>query len=184
MVSYRRILLCAVTCGLVLFTGCQPKQTATSSPATNAQQTKTPAQQKQAGPLPDSAFKAQITAPDPPERLRTGQVAIINIKVKNTSDVIWYQRGGATTDRSDNKFYIAAGSRWLDKDGKLTSETEGHNGIPKDLKPGEETEMVLQITAPKQPGEWTMQLDMIQEGVNWFSAKGSPVTNVKVQVVK
>ena len=44
--------------------------------------------------------------------------------------------------------------------------------------------MTLQITAPKEPGEWTMQLDMVQEGVTWFSEKGSPVTNVKVQVVK
>lgn len=184
MVSYRRVFFYSVIGGLVLFAGCKPKQPATNSTANNAQQTKTPAQQKQAGPLPESGFKAQITAPDPPERLRTGQVAIINIKVKNTSDVIWYQRGGLTTDRSDNKFYIAAGNRWLDKDGKLTSETEGHNGIPKDLKPGEETEMTLQITAPKEPGEWTMQLDMVQEGVNWFSERGSPVTNVKVQVVK
>jgi hypothetical protein len=184
MVSYRNVFLGAVVAGLVVFTGCKPKQPATNSGASNAQQTKTPAQQKTAGPLPDSGFKAQITAPDPPERLRTGQVAIINIKVKNTSDVIWYQRGGLTTDRTDNKFYIAAGNRWLDKDGKLTSETEGHNGIPKDLKPGEETEMTLQITAPKQPGDWTMQLDLVQEGVNWFSERGSPVTNIKVQVVK
>ena len=184
MVSYRIVFLCAVIAGLVVFAGCKPKQSATNSAASNAQQTKTPAQQKTAGPLPDSGFKAQITAPDPPQRLRTGQVAIINIKVKNTSDVIWYQRGGLTTDRTDNKFYIAAGNRWLDKDGKLTSETEGHNGIPKDLKPGEEIEMTLQVTAPKQPGDWTMQLDMVQEGVNWFSERGSPVTNIKVQVVK
>ena len=182
MVNYRRVLLGALIAALIVFAGCKPKQTATS--ASNASQTKTSAQQKQAGPLPDSGFRAQINAPDPPERLRTGQVTIINIKVKNTSDVIWYQRGGVATDRTDNKFYIAAGNRWLDKDGKLTSETEGHNGIPKDLKPGEETEMTLQITAPKQPGEWTMQLDMVQEGVNWFSERGSPVTNVKVQVVK
>ena len=184
MTSYRKFLLFVVICGLVLFAGCKPKQPASNSVGSNAQQTKTPAQQKTAGPLPDSGFKAQITAPDPPQRLRTGQVAVINIKVKNTSDVIWYQRGGLTTDRSDNKFYIAAGNRWLDKDGKLTSETEGHNGIPKDLKPGEEIEMTLQVTAPKQPGDWTMQLDMVQEGVNWFSERGSPVTNIKVQVVK
>lgn len=184
MGTYRKILLVGVIGCLVVIAGCKPKQPATNSAASNAQQAKTPAQQKQAGPLPDSGFKAQITAPDPPERLRVGQVAIINIKVKNTSDVIWYQRGGVTTDRTDNKFYIAAGNRWLDKDGKLTSETEGHNGIPKDLKPGEETEMTLQITAPKQPGEWTMQLDLVQEGVSWFSERGSPVTNIKVQVVK
>lgn len=184
MVRYRRVPLCSVIICLVLFAGCKPKQPATNSAGNNAPQAKTPVQQKEAGPLPDSGFKAQITAPDAPERLRVGQVAIINIKVKNTSDVIWYQRGGVTSDRTDNKFYIAAGNRWLDKDGKLTSETEGHNGIPKDLKPGEETEMALQITAPRQPGEWTMQLDMVQEQVAWFSEKGSPVTNIKVQVVK
>src|SRR5689334_16868581 len=183
MCTYRKLLLCAVVACLVLLAGCKPKPTASNS-AGNAQQTKTPAQQHVAGPLPDSGFRAVITATDPPQRLRTGQVAIINIKVKNTSDVTWYQRGGVTTAQTDNKFYIAAGNRWLDKDGKLTSETEGHNGIPKDLKPGEETEMTLQITAPKQPGDWTMQLDMVQEGVNWFSERGSPVTNVKVQVVK
>jgi hypothetical protein len=182
MVSHRKISVCAVIACLLLFAGCKPKQTVTNSSASNAQQT--PALQRVAGALPDSGFRAQITAPDPPARLRTGQVAIININVKNTSDVIWYQRGGLTTDRTDNKFYIAAGNRWLDKDGKLTSETEGHNGIPKDLKPGEATEMTLPITAPKQPGEWTMQLDMVQEGVAWFSERGSPVTNVKIQVVQ
>jgi len=70
MVSYRKILTGAVIGCLVLFAGCKPKQTAPNAPGSNAQQTKTPAQQKVAGPLPDSGFKAQITAPDPPERLR------------------------------------------------------------------------------------------------------------------
>lgn len=180
---YEKALLCAAIACVILFASCTPKQTV-PCPPTNAEPTQTPAQPKVAGPLPNSGFRAQITAPDPPARLRTGQVAVINIKVKNASDVIWYRIGGLTTDRSDNRFYIAAGNRWLDKDGKLTSETEGHNAIPKDLKPGEETEMTLQITAPKAPGEWTMQLDMVQEGVAWFSEKGSPVTNIKVQVVK
>jgi len=184
MVTCRNISVCGVIACLLLSVGCKPKQAPTNSSATNARQTSTPAQPKTAGPLLDSGFRAQITAPDAPERLRTGQVTVINIRVKNASDVIWYQRGGPTTDRTDNKFYLAAANRWLDKDGKPTSETEGHNGIPKDLKPGEETEMTLQITAPKQPGEWTMQLDMVQEGVSWFSDKGSPVTNIKVQVVK
>ena len=163
--------------------GCKT-QPATEAPPANAPQAKTPAQQKGAGPLPDSGFKAEITALDPPDRLRPGQPSVINIKVKNISDVIWWQRGGETTDRTDNKFYIAAANRWLDKDGKVSSEIEGHNGIPKDLKPGEETEMTLQITAPKQPGEWFMELDMVQEGVAWFHEKGSQTTRVKVQVVK
>ena len=140
-------------------------------------------QQKAAGPLPDSGFKAEIIVLHAPERLRPGQVSVINIKVKNNSDVFWWQRGGETTDRTDNKFYIAAGNKWVHKNGMMTSETEGHNGIPKDLKRGEEIEMSLKITAPGKPGEWIMELDMVQEGVAWFHEKGSPTTRVKVQVV-
>jgi hypothetical protein len=168
-------------CGL--FAACKPTHPPTrSTTTTNA--ANAPAESQVAGPLPDSGFNATIKLPDPPAKLRTGEIRTINITVKNNSNTIWWRRGGQTTNRTDNKFYIAAANRWLDKDGKPTSETEGHNGIPKDLKPGEETEMTIQITAPKQPGEWTMQLDLVQEGVAWFSEKGSTATNIKVQVVK
>jgi hypothetical protein len=180
--TLRNSALCALLSLLALLTGCRT-QPSNNAPTTNASQANTPVQQRVAGPLPDSGFKAEVSVVDPPERLRPGQVAVINIRVKNTSDVIWWQRGGETTERTDNQFYIAAGNKWLDKDGKITSETEGHNGIPKDLKPGEEAEMTLQITAPKQPGEWFMQLDMVQEGVSWFHERGSPATKVKVNVV-
>jgi hypothetical protein len=116
--------------------------------------------------------------------MRTGQVETVKIKVKNLSPVEWFQRGGEINDRTDNKFYIAAGSRWLNPDGKPSSEVEGHNGIAANIAPGEEIEMTLQITAPKTPGEWTMELDMVQEAVTWFGEKGSPTTKIKVTVVK
>jgi hypothetical protein len=61
---------------------------------------------------------------------------------------------------------------------------KGHNGIPKDLKPGDETEMTLLITAPKGPGEYIIELDMVQEAVSWFGDKGSPKTTTKVTVVR
>jgi hypothetical protein len=172
------IVLLAAGC-VTLATGCKPKPTTIGSPGSSA----TPVS-RTAAPLPDSGFKAQVTPADPPTKLRAGQKEVITVKVKNASDVIWWQRGGEINDRPDNKFYIAVGNRWLDKEGKLTSETEGHNGIPKDLKPGEEAEMTLQITAPKEPGEYTLSLDMVQEGVSWFGEKGSPTTKAKVTVVK
>ena len=156
----------------------------TNAPTTANNSAPSAESRKTAGPLADEGFKAEISIAEPPKQLRAGQVEIINIKVKNTSSIIWWQRGGEVNDRADNTFFIAAGNRWLDKDGKLTSEPEGHNGIPRDLKPGEEVEMALQITAPKTPGEWTLDLDMVQEGVAWFSEKGSPTTKVKVMVVK
>ena len=175
-----RMLLLAAGCTLAIGCG-QKKPTATALPAASPS---APVDSKAAGPLPDGGFKAQISLPDPPTKLRAGQKEVITVKVKNASDVVWWQRGGEINDRPDNKFYIALGNRWLDKDDKLTSETEGHNGITRDLKPGEEAEMTLQITAPKQPGEYTLSLDMLQEGVSWFGEKGSPTTKAKITVVK
>jgi len=174
-----RIGLLAMACAAAIVgAGCKKAANPTAPGQTG------PVESKTAGPLPDKGFKAQITIPDAALKLRAGQKETIMVKVKNTSDVVWRQRGGETNDRPDNKFYIAVGNRWLDKDGKPTSETEGHNGISKDLKPGEEAEMTLQITAPKEPGEYTLSLDMVQEGVAWFGEKGSPTTKVKVTVVK
>jgi hypothetical protein len=175
------LLAMSVACGLVV-SACKPKTT--TNTAAPAQTVKPQSDSKAAGPLPEKGFKAQIIMSDMPLRLRMGQLETITVKVKNTSDVVWWQRGGETNDRSDNKFYIALGNHWLDKDGKRTLDLEGHNGIPKDLKPGEETEMTLLITAPKEPGEYTMELDMVQEGVSWFADKGSPTTKAKVMVVR
>jgi hypothetical protein len=175
------LLPVAIAC-VIVAASCQPKPaTNTASPAQSANG---PVVSKTPGPLPDRGFKAQVTMSDAPLQLRAGQKENITVKVKNTSDVIWWQRGGETNDRSDNKFYIAVGNRWLDKDGKRTTDTEGHKGVGKDLKPGDETEVPLLITAPKEPGEYTIELDMVQEGVAWFGEKGSPTTKAKVTVVR
>ena len=176
-----RIALPAILACALLILGCAKKPSTASAPGSNPTQ---PSVSKAAGPLRASGFKAQITLAEPPSRLRAGQKEVITLKVKNASDVTWWQRGGEVNDRPDNKFYIAAGNHWLDKDGKRTSDLEGHNGIPKDLKPGEEAEMTLQITAPKEPGEYTLEIDMVQEAVNWFGERGSPTTKAKVTVAK
>jgi len=42
----------------------------------------------------------------------------------------------------------------------------------------------LGITAPKSPGDYTLEIDMVQEGVAWFSEKNSPTAKTKITVVK
>jgi hypothetical protein len=134
--------------------------------------------------LPSSAFKAEITLIDPPTKLRTGQKETIRVKIKNNSDVKWWARGARVNTSSNNKFYIAAANRWLKADGSLLTNMDGRYGIPKDLAPGEETECPLVVTAPQQPGEYTLEIDLVQEQVAWFSDKGSPTAKTKITVVK
>jgi len=139
---------------------------------------------KEAEALPEAGFRAELTLPDPPARLRAGEKHTLRVLVKNASGVFWWARGGAVNSRTDNKFYLAAGNRWLGPDGKLVTDMDGRHGIGRDLRPGEQTEVPLAITAPAQPGDYTLEVDLVQEQVAWFSDKGSPTARAKVTVVK
>src|SRR5215813_3093669 len=134
--------------------------------------------------LPTNGFKAAITLVEPPSKLRTGQKETIRVKIRNASEAMWWARGAQVNASSSNKFYIATGNRWLKADGSILTDMDGRSGIGKDLKPGEETEVPLVITAPKDPGEYTLEIDVLQEQVAWFGDKGSPTAKTKIQVVK
>jgi hypothetical protein len=177
----KNCLLALTACCLLATWGCGKSQPATSNNETPA----TPAKAVGDGPtaLPDNGFKAVISVVDPPARLRTGQKQNIQVKVKNVSDVLWYARGAAVNTSSSNKFYIAVGNRWFGDDGgKLVTDMDGRHGLDRDLKPGEETEVPLVITAPKDPGDYILDLDLVQEQVAWFHDKGSQTMRVKIRV--
>jgi hypothetical protein len=174
------VLLCV--CALLTANACSgSKPTAGNTNAGNQNQTPS---KKDAAALAEAGFRAQITLVDPPAKLRAGQKETIQVKIKNASDVQWYARGGEVNTNPDNRFYIAAGDRWLKEDGTLVTNMDGRYGLSKDLKPGEEDEIPLQITAPKEPGTYMLEVDLIQEQVAWFSDKGSQTARTKITVVR
>ncbi|MGH9967890.1 MAG: hypothetical protein ACREBG_08695 [Pyrinomonadaceae bacterium] len=171
-------LLWAIVIGASLLAACASNQPGTSTANTGASSPDLP---YATAPLPDNGYKAKITLANPPGKMRAGQKEIIQVKVRNASDVPWKVRGGG----EDNKFYIAAGNLWLEANGeKLLTKMDGRHGLPKNLNPGEEVEVPLQITAPKDLGEYILEVDLVQEQVAWFKDKGSPTIKVKVSVVK
>ena len=151
---------------------------------TNKPELKTNAVPTTPAALPDEAYKAQVTLVSPPDKLRAGEKVVVQVKIKNVSNLQWWARGAPANTRSDNKFVIAAGNRWLKADGSLLSNMDGRYGLSKDLKPGEEEEVPLLVTAPTTLGEYTLEVDVVQEGVTWFSDKGSPTAKTKITVAK
>jgi hypothetical protein len=172
----------------IFLVACKPGPTPTGvepGPAANRQSSaSSPAQSDEPAALSNNGFKAQITLVDAPQKMRAGEKQTIRLRIKNASEVMWWARGGRVNKRPDNKFYLAAGNRWLNADGSLLTNMDGRYGLPRDLAPGEEAELSLGITAPKSPGDYTLEIDMVQEGVAWFSEKGSPTAKTKISVVK
>jgi hypothetical protein len=183
------LTVCAIAIALAGAAACRRKQTAAvnnNNAASNANaNANQQAQSKEPRALPDSGFKAQITLPGAPAKLRAGQQERVQVNIKNASEVFWWARGGEQNERTDNKFYLAAGDRWFKADGTtLVTDMDGRHGLLKDLKPGEETEVPLLVTAPKEPGEYILEVDLVQEQVGWFSDKGSPTARTKITVVR
>ena len=177
---FTKLFTLALACALVVIAaGCRSR-TETGSVNTNA----APAPTQTPGPLPDSGFKAQLSLPNAPTKLRVGEKGSVQVRVKNASDVFWWWRGAEVNTREDSSFVIAAGNRWLKPDGSLVTDMDGRYGISKDLKPGEETEVPLLVTAPTEPGDYTLEVDLVQEQVSWFGDKGSPTVRAKVTVVR
>ena len=54
--------------------------------------------------------------------------------------------------------------------------------LPYDLNPQGEIELPLTITAPENPGNYVLEVDMVQEGISWFSLKGSKSLRSNIRV--
>jgi hypothetical protein len=129
-------------------------------------------------PLPDRAYKAELSLPEPLTTMKAGEKRTIKVKVKNASDVLWIVYGTADSV----KYRVAVGNSWLDSKGQVITRMDGRYGLPANLGPGREVEVPLLITAPAQPGDYILELDMVQEAVVWFKDKGSQPLKVNVKV--
>lgn len=138
----------------------------------------TPAVTEANAPLDDDAFIAGLSVSDLPAAMRPGQRASIRVVVKNASEFVWPSRG-----RKDFTYSITVSDTWLAADGEtLVNNLDGRGTLPHDLWPGESAEVALQIVAPKEPGEYVLEVGLVQEGIAFFKDKGSETWREKVKV--
>jgi hypothetical protein len=61
---------------------------------------------------------------------------------------------------------------------------DGRSPLLFDLRPGDEIELPLTITAPQHEGDYVLEIDMVQEAVSWFGEKGSKTLRSRVRVTR
>lgn len=126
----------------------------------------------------DEDYRADITALDPPAAMRPGERRALRFRVRNLGREAWPARGAA-----GGRFQVNIGDRWLDASGRrVVNDLDGRTALAADLAPGAEAEMVLHVTAPREPGSYVLDIDMIHEGVTFFREKGSQSLLLPVRV--
>jgi hypothetical protein len=126
------------------------------------------------GAFAASDYREQIVAVDPPSSMRPGEKVDIRFKVKNLGSATWPAVG-----TKDFRYQINMGNRWISAG---SSAEDNRAAMKADLPPGGEVEMTLTVNAPRAPGEYTLEIDMVHEGVTWFKERGAQPLHLRVRV--
>jgi hypothetical protein len=130
--------------------------------------------------FPYADYRAEISLKEKesPALMRAGTQAALRFRVRNAGGSVWPARGDAK-----GMYQVNIGDRWLDAEGdKVVNDLDGRTALLADLPPGGEVEMMLTVKAPREPGEYVLEIDMIHEGVTFFREKGSRVLTLRVRV--
>jgi 4-amino-4-deoxy-L-arabinose transferase-like glycosyltransferase len=128
-------------------------------------------------PLSEGGFRASLEVISSPNILQAEQQGTLRVLVKNNSNHLWLGR-----ERTGGGYQVSLGNHWLDSRGNVIINDDGRAAVLKDLKPGEQAELKLVVNAPKTPGDYLLELDMLQEGVSWFGLRGSPTLQLPVRI--
>jgi len=110
-------------------------------------------------------LRCQLDVDGVPPRVARGETIRPVIKVRNTGDSIWLAEpvsfGG----------YVTVGCKILNAEGRLVTDSLGRTFLPADIYPDQEATVTMAIELPQScaPGRYTLQFDLVDELVRWFS---------------
>jgi SAM-dependent methyltransferase len=127
--------------------------------------------------LPDEAFRAKLRLLDVPARLAAGSRRPVIVRVRNVSEHVWPAPGGGP-----HQYPIRVGNRWRQESDGVVVADDGRAELPGSLRPGEQADVELTVTAPRLPATYGLEVDLVQELVAWFRDKGSFAAHAVVHV--
>ena len=134
-----------------------------------------------ASSVPDSRqpgrLSARIQASEGPQEVTAGGTLRLNFSVTNTGDTLWL------VQRSAPRGTVRLGIKILDAHGATVEEFHGKPMLPSALAPGEKVNLLLEHPAPRLPGAYTLEIDLLDQEICWFAQAGSVVYAVPVTVV-
>jgi hypothetical protein len=122
-----------------------------------------------------TSFSQEITSSIHEFQVKPGGSYTVPISVKNTGTQPWFGGKQATS--------VDAGYRWIDGKGNVLPIEGNRAELDRpSVQPGESDQLKLQVTAPPDPGSYTLWISMVQEGVAWFYAQGTKPLVLQVAV--
>lgn len=129
-------------------------------------------------PLAGGSVRALLNSRELPATLTAGRRQSFELLVRNIGGETW----PAVSDAA-GRYAVSLRARWLRADGVLVKDREATARIPYDMEPGDTAGLRLEVVAPDVPGEYVLELDVVQEGVAPSGARGPKPLRVHVKVL-
>jgi subtilisin family serine protease len=111
---------------------------------------------------------------DTPSTLTANQVVTVNLRLMNYGTKTWPVTG-------TNPIYVSY--RWRDISGNVVGAgTELYTILPLAVAPGGSVDVTVQLKAPIYSGGYTLEWDLVEKNVTWFSWQGALVLEKTLMV--
>jgi hypothetical protein len=108
-----------------------------------------------------------------PHEASRGQRIVGTIELTNEGWDVWSSEG-------DGNVFISY--HWLDGKGQMVTFDGDRTPLPRPIASGERCDVSITIVAPLASGSYRLAIDLVREGVTWFSQAGRPWVEVAFTV--
>lgn len=133
--------------------------------------TPAPLRRTSAPPRLEGSHDVEYVALDAPAVVAAGTTITCTLTLRN--------RGWRTLSSADAIF---ASYHWLDRKGTVVVQDGERSPLPRAVAPGSACTITLRVGTPAAPGRYTLAVDLVEEGVTWFSDAGAPMLRRAVRV--
>jgi SAM-dependent methyltransferase len=120
-------------------------------------------------PRRQGAHDVEYVSLDAPASAPAGTTLLCALTLRNNSWRLWEPP-------------IVASYHWLDASGAVVVQDGARTPFPRPVAAGDSCEMTLRVDTPSAPGRYTLAVDLVEEGVTWFSGAGAPLLRRQIAI--
>ncbi len=126
-----------------------------------------------AEPLAEEAYRASVAVFGPvTTTVAPGSRVPVDVVVRNIGPLTW---------PAGSRSALAIAACWRPADGP-PGPVATVAPLPHSVEPGQEVRVSVSVPAPAEPGRWMLEVDVVDEGITWFSERGSTPWRGEVDV--